>query len=494
VSRSLRLALGILAGGAPALLGQGYRLRLESRFQSVSFRGLEPDSVPASAVVIGPNGGPVTADGFAVDCPPGDRFCRFYRPGDKLRGLPWIQTADLTLWGLGVSGLSFRASARVAADLGSGDVWPGTDPALMLVEGYAEYTRPRWAGRLGRQFATGRLGYQGFDGARATLRLAGGDLDLSAYGGWGLARGTALPVTSPVLNPLDDFQPRDRQLVAGAEAGFRHRWLAGRAEYRREVDPTPDYLVSERASVALDLTPIARWRLSGGAEYDFANGWWGTSDATLGYSADRLAVSGTIRRYRPFFDLWTIWGAFSPVPYRSVGGTVMAAPAKRVWLRGTVERYWFDEVSVESPLVSVEDRGWRASAGATVRIGERWTVDGGVRGEFGPGASGRSVEGSVGYRPSDRLFVQAHAGALDRPLEFRFDDASLSWYGVVASLRLTDRWQLDGDLSRYVETRDRPDAARLDWNQLRLNARIVTWLGSKADRLPPAVRPVGRRP
>ena len=44
--------------------------------------------------------------------------------------------------------------------------------------------------------------------------------------------------------------------------------------------------------------------------------------------------------------------------------------------------------------------------------------------------------------------------------------------------------------ARYAETRDRPDAATFDWNQLRLHARITWLIASASDALPlpPAIR------
>ncbi len=244
------LVTGLTMGTAP-LAAQGYRLRLDARYQAVSFRGVELDSIPASQVVQLAGQGPTSPDGFAVDCgtsTPG--YCFYFRPGAKLRGQPVTTTADLTAWGFGIKGLTIRASGRVATDLNDQAVWPATEPNLVLTEGYAEYATEAAAGRLGRQLVSGRLGYQGFDGARATFRAPGAGLEVAGYGGWGLARAVAIPVTSPALNPLDDFQPRNGQLLVGADVAWRQRWFDFRGEYRREVDPEVDYFVSERAAAS----------------------------------------------------------------------------------------------------------------------------------------------------------------------------------------------------------------------------------------------------
>ncbi|MFN0180248.1 MAG: hypothetical protein ACKVZ0_15720 [Gemmatimonadales bacterium] len=476
---------------ATDLSAQGYRLRVDSRFQSVSFRGIGLDSIPAASAITNPGSGPASPGGFAVDCSSGTGFCYFFRPAARRRGQPLTANADLTVWGFGVTGLTFHAAARGATDLSTGQAWPGTEPDLLLQEAYLDYASRTVRGRAGRQVVTGRLGYQGLDGARAEWRLPDQGLDIAGYGGFGLAQALAIPVTSPVLNPLDDFQPRDRQLVVGAEVGVRRGRIDVRAEYRREVDPTPDYLVSERAAATAEVQLASRFRLSGGAEYDFANGWWGTAEVGASYLGKRGYLSAEARRYRPFFDLWTIWGAFSPVPYRSLRASGGIEPVAGLWVRGSAERYRFDGAEAETGLAVAEDRGWRAAGNASYRI-KRLTVEAGLRSEFGPGASSRSFDGGLTFEASDAIILTARGGTLDRPLEFRYSDAQARWFAASGDVRLSNQVRLVTDLMAITEERDRPDAAAFDLDQVRLSTRLVVTFGSSADRLPPAVRrPVG---
>ena len=80
----------VLLGLGPGLAqAQGYRLRLDSRVQRVSYRGSEMDSVRVEDVVTGPTGGPRTPDDFAVRCPPGSDYCFYFRGGPELTGGPW---------------------------------------------------------------------------------------------------------------------------------------------------------------------------------------------------------------------------------------------------------------------------------------------------------------------------------------------------------------------------------------------------------------------
>jgi hypothetical protein len=474
---------------------QEYVVRLDTRIQDASYRGIRKDSVPQGQVVTAPSGGLETSDGYAVSCFPGQAFCYFNRAGPTRRGGPLTTSADLTAWGFGVRGLSLHANARIGVDLGGSDIWPGTDPAVQLIEGYAEYAAERVTARLGRQIERGRLGYYGYDGARLAYTVPKLGLTAIGYGGLGLASAVALPVTSEALNPLDDFQPRTRQLLAAAALEWQNRIGEARFDYEREVDRDPRNLVSERMALSATVHPIAGWSLSGGADYDFARGLWGSADLTLRHSRKTFGGSVGVRRYRPYFDLWTLWGVFSPVPYSAVNGTIWLSPSPRLTLRAGGERYRYSNAEADTPLLSVETKGWRWNAGAGYRVSSAVNLDVGYQAEFGPGASSHGADGSVSVLATRSLTLTAEAGHLARPLEFRAEDPGLTWYGFAADYRATERLRVGLRATRYDENRNRPDASAIDWSQTRLSASLSWLLGSSADRLPlpPAVRREGRR-
>ncbi|HEX7023692.1 MAG TPA: hypothetical protein VF187_02645 [Gemmatimonadales bacterium] len=470
---------------APA---QGYRVRLDSRVQGVSWRGLTAGTIPRADAVQQPNGGFLTPDGHAAIC--GENTCTYFAAGPVLRGIPWVTSADISIWGVGAQGLSLRANARWATDLGDKATWPGNEPEFQLVEGYLEYAGSGVTARAGRQFLTGRLGAYGLDGARVAVRDAKRGVELTGYLGWGLDRGSVLPVTDPALNPLNDFQPRNRQVVAGVEAAFTSSLLDARAEYRREVDPSVDYFVSERAAASVALRPLQRLSVMAGGEYDLAFGEVGGADASVTWIGRRYTLTGGARRYRPFFDLWTIWGAFSPVPYHAIHGSASVTPVTGLTIRARGERYRFEDAEVFTPGVSVEDRGWRFESGVSWAPAAQWVLDGGYQAEFGPGASSRGFTGRVTWQPTPEVSVSAHGARLQRPLELRFNDAELTTLGLDAEYRPDARWRVGLQASRYNETRDRPDTSALDWDQFRVAGRISLMFGSNADRLrlPPAAR------
>jgi hypothetical protein len=374
--------------------------------------------------------------------------------------------------------------------LASVKVWPGTEPRLQLLEGYVEYVRAFAQARLGRQITTSRLGYEGFDGGRLLLRDAAHGLSLDGYLGWGLTRGVALPVTSPAVNPLDEFQPPQRQVVAGAGAGWTNRWFDLHADYLREVDPSVDYFVSERAGVQAVVRPLEGVSVSGGSDWDLAAGLWGSADLALDVTRSRTSVTVGARRYRPYFPLWTIWGAFSPVPYHAAFGQVAVHASQRLVLRARGERYGYDAADVATPLVSVVDRGWRWELGGTAVLRSDLSVDATYQTEYGPGASSAGLNGSVTYAPRGPVRLTVQGATLQRPLEYRFDEAKVWSLGFSTQVDAGDQLRVDFGADYYHEGRHRPDAAGFDWNQLRLNARAVWLLGKSADfvGLPPAVQ------
>jgi hypothetical protein len=450
----------------------------------VAYRGVRPDSVRFSDVVIGSTGGFQTTDGFLVHCPEGATYCFFFRPGPYQQGGPVVTTADLTLWGLGVSGLSVRLNGRAGMDLGETDVWPGTDPAIQLLEAYADYATHGWTARLGRQFLTNRLGVAGVDGGRAVIRLPQFGVEAEGYVGLGFARATALSVSSAAINPLNDFQPETRQLVAGGALGWSGQYGHLRLDYQREVERDSRQFGSERAALSGELRPHPRWTVTAGAEYDLANTWFGTADATLRYTAPRVTAVIGARQYRPHFDLWTIWGAFSPVPYHALNASAWVRPLAALELRGYWEGYAFSPDGAETPLVDVDEDGYRFGAGASYTLDGNWIFDAGYRREYGPGAASHGFEGSISAVPIPQLTVTAYGASLDRPLELRVQETGVQVLGLDAEWRPNARVRLALGGSHYREDRRRPDASAFDWNQTRLNAGVTLFFGSGADRLP----------
>lgn len=491
LSRALVAACALAASSSPAL-AQDYRVRLDARMQAVSFRGLVADSIPAADAVPASNGGLETPDGFAVRCG-GGAFCHFFRPGPELRGVPASISASVALWGLGVQGLALHATGRIVGDLGGDDVWPGTEPAAQLIEGYLDYRWSRFIARAGRQLLTSRLEPMGIDGAWLQARIDRFSLELTGYGGWGLGQAAVVPASNPALNPLDEWRPRDRQIVAGVEAAWLYRGVDVRGEYRREIDPEDNSFVSERGGVSFHARARS-FLATGGLDYNIAEAHLGNADLTVTYMRPRYSVSAGARRYRPYFSLWTLWGAFSPVPYSAVNASTEVRPTGWLSLRARGERYRYQDAEISTALVSeFTDRGWRMSSGATATPNARWMLDANYGVERGPGASARFADASVTFTPGAGLSFDVYGGGLARPLELRYYDATSRWLGARAEWQRSGQQRIWADVARVSDERDRPDAASSSLAQFRLRAGVSFAFGSGADRAPlPPARPLAR--
>jgi hypothetical protein len=479
---------GAMAGLALMLLpaasaAQGYQLRLDGGIQAVNFRGYSADSIPVDSVVRGANGGLETPTGYAVSCMSGMPMCNFWIPGPTKVANPVVSQAALTMWGLGLPGLRVQVNGFATTDLSTTGTWSGTSPNLQLIEGYAEYAAPAFTLLAGRKLISGRLGTYGFDGGQVTGRLPSAGLALSGYLGWGLAQGTNLPITADQVYPQEDYHPDKSPVVAGLTGSWVSSHAEVTAEYRREVDQTTKYFASERVAASATIRAYGPWSLVGGAIYDMASGLWGSADASIRFTVPKVGVVAGYRRYAPFFELWTIWGAFAPVPYNAVYGSASVQATRRLQLRVRGESYKYESSGVYTPLVGTLDDGWRVSGGGTYQFTDAWSAQAGYHNEFGPGAASSGWDGSVTFAPSSRFTFMGYGSSLARPLEYRWDYSVVHIYGMQASVVARDNVSVAFTAARYNEDRQRPDAASFEWDQLRFGARVIVTFSS-ADRMP----------
>jgi hypothetical protein len=481
-------ALAITTSAAP-VAAQGFRASFDLRGQSVATRGWLLDSVPRSDVQPGVGGGLYSSTGYAVTCSTAT-FCYYYAPGPRLQYAPVVLTTDVTAWGLGTSGLSAHLNIRMNASAAD-EPFAGTTPAFQFWEGYLSYQHA-WFGVLaGRQVFTSRLGFAGFDGGRATVRHRTLGLEATGYVGLGLARASSVGINDPATAPLGDYIPGERNLIEGIEVGIARGPVEARAQWQRQVDRTTDYLMSDFLSGNAVIRPLERVAVAGGLDYDLAQGWVGSAEAEIRYMAPRVYVTAGFKRYMPHFDLWTIWPAFSPVPWNGVQGSVVVSPLRWLKLRGRIEWHEFEGTGAETALGSAAPTGSLWAAGATITAFPRWTFDAGWMYDknFGAAAAGGDV--SIGWTPRDPLVLRLYGAYSQRPLVYRYNDSYVTWAGLDVSLRATQQVLVGASVVYINEDRNRPDAAAFDWNQARVSAFVTYVLSAGgADRLsvPDAVK------
>lgn len=466
---------------APTLHAQQWRGRVYTRLQYVEARPIVLDSVPIGLAVGG--GDRRQVGDTTVRCAPGATHCFFYRPGTVESTAPVIQDLDLNVWGFGVQGLRVYLSARTRAALGSTDFWPRTNDHFDLLAGYAELVREHYRLRLGRDYQVSGLGFYGYDGGSAELRLRPARLELEAYGGWGLARGLPEPVSSDALASLEEFQPRKRNLLFGFRAaGQPFVGASFEAIYQREIATDRSGIASERLGLDATYSPVDDLWLKGHADYDVATGWWGKAGTTIGWSPIApLYVEGRLFRYRPVFSLQTIWVVFSPAPYHGWGLALGVRPDPRLSVRLEAERRRYGDTEAEVPFFNVTDRTWRAGVSAQYQSGSWWDVRGGYWLDWGFGAGLSSTEFRAGVHPIDRLTLGARFSAFQQVDEFRVGE------GRVWSLGGDVEWRGDfgtlyASLDRYRHDRRGGGAVAVDWSQTRASLGLSLYLGSEPGR------------
>ena len=490
VARALLVAAGLtsLPSAAPA---QGVRVSGVTTASYVELRPFLSDSVP---VADAPGEGTYrqTASGLVVRCSAGSAFCKYFRSASAVSATPMWQDVQATAWGFG-QGVSLYAHLRARAEVGSElGFWPRADDRFDALAAYVELDRARFRVRAGRQWTTTGLGFYNFDGASLVVRPPG-RVSVDVYGGWSLARGLNEPRTSGAIAAVEDLAPDDRGQILGAVV--RLRPSAGAevsGTYQREVRGDRASLLSER--VALDGSLRVR---TGGVdlswEQDLATGFVNEARSRVRLPAwRRNALSLEARRYRPFFELWTIWGAFAPVGFDEARASLTLAP----WLRGrlTVDAHgaWrrYDETGEGLAGVPMKDDGYRLGASAALRLADTWDASGGWSEDVGFGASRSDGDVALRWSPTPRLVLGARGSAFQSIYEFRVGTGRVYGLGLDGGLRLGTEGRLVGDVTLYRH-RMTGAAPSPDWSQRRASLRLEWTIGADPGA---AAAPKGREP
>lgn len=479
MSRTVVLLLALASALLPLpLQGQGVRITGVSTIRYVDVRDMVTDSLPRSATVAEDGLLRRTADGTIVRCIPGENVCRFLRSGSRISSVPVTQDLEASAWGFG-QGVRIYAQLRARTGLGEVEtLWPQSDDELDLMAAYAELDRQRFRVRLGRQWATTGLGLYNFDGAALVLRPLGG-LSIDAYGGWSLIRGVNEPHTSDLLESVEPFAPDERAYIFGG--GFRYRPSpigAIGAVYQREIRMDRASLYSERIAADGRL----RYRdatLTGRLSYDLATAAVNEGRLRLDLPAPLSGVSPYVqyRHYRPFFELWTIWGAFSPVAYDEASAGASWRPPEldlALTVRGGYREYGDPEAGFA--LDPVRSDGWYLGGDATWRPARDWSVFGGYRADINFGAA-RS-EGDLGVRRAfgDDGYAGFSAITFRNVQEFRVGESNVYGGGVEGGLRIGPDARIDGRLFIYRRS-DEADTPTVDWTQVRGWVRVQWTVG-----------------
>jgi hypothetical protein len=291
---------------------------------------------------------------------------------------------------------------------------------------------------------------------------------VEGYGGRSLGRGLESP-RHTALDALEDFLPDEEAVLLGAaaeiDAGSR---VSGTVRYQTEFWADGSGMLSERAAADVRVIGPGPLEIEAAADVDVAFLQLGKSHLTLRAQLrpQRAAVEATLRRYRPFFELWTIWGFFSPVAYNEaeVQGRWQPLPTTDVSLLVAARKY--EDTHAGAFLLAPKDRSTRGELQSRVQVSRNIAVDGRYNIEYGFGAFTQAFAAGATWNPRDDIRISGHGTAFQQIFEFRTGNAAVLGAGITADARLTSRLRLAGGAALYRQNVDnRPSGA--DWNQTR---------------------------
>lgn len=471
------VAMTTTAGGWSTAFAQSVRVSGVTSFQLVELRPLITDSVDV-ALVAGEGLFRRAADGHLVRCIEGTAFCRFTRSSHPISTVPATQDVTVSVWGIG-RGIRGYARARGRATVAGEDgLWPRSSDNYDLLAAYAELSRKSWRVRVGRQWKTSGLGYHNFDGASVVVWTP--TVTIEAFGGWSLAQGLNEPRTGESLAALESFAPNVRAVLVGTQVSYRPRTgSAFSVLYQREVRDDRAALYSERVS----LDAVTRWdRLSveGSMEADVATETLNEARLRAWLTpSPNLGIGVFARHYKPFFELWTIWGAFDPVGFDEVGANAtwrIPGSTTDVDVRGARRSY--QDSGASSVFGPVRSTGWYLGINVSSRLGRDWLLQGGARRDIGFGAAKNDGHMSLRRQFDNNAFLGIQVQAYQRLYEFRVSEGTVLGLGGNGAIRVGPRVHLSGALTTYRHLAG-GSSPEVDWSQLRGSLRINWTLGSE---------------
>lgn len=489
-----RFAL-LVAVGALATLGtlvtparsqaQNVRITGVTSMQYVQMRPVERDSLFSS---YDPNADEYRRlpDGTLIHCGSTD-YCYWYKSLGIATAAPLIQDLSFTSWGM-AQGLSIHADVRARTQLiTDGFTYPRSNDNFDVLDAYAEWQRPWGRARLGRQWVNGGLGTYDFDGASALVRR-----DRWSYEGWAgraLVGGINDTHTSGVLAAVENYPPDQDGWILGTRVRFRPNLSTSLAAmYQRVVVNDRSGVYSERAAFDAS-TRYAGLSLDGAFAYDFATGAWNEARFRVSTTRTRtISVSTEIKHYVPFFELWTIWGAFSPVGYNEARSTVDWHPSGSHWALSTHGAYRkYEETNAG---LTLSTNGWRAGADLSWTGSGSFSALGTYDIAIGNGASRSDASTSFRWNRGEDFSAGVDLSALQTIYEFRVGTGQVFGVAVNASKRLFSDLSISGDIGlyRHVQLLGEPGP---DWNQKRASLRFEWSVGRDpgAPIAPKAVKP-----
>lgn len=469
---------GLALTAARPLRAQDVRVSGTTTVNYVELRPLQMDSVLA-ATTTGDGVIRLAPDGRTVQCVDPSAYCYLYSNGSAISSAPALQDLQVSAWGFG-QGMRFYADLRGRAVVnGSNTLWPQANDHFDALEAYLEFERPRVRVRAGRQWDVSGLAFNNYDGASVQVRPMS-TLSVEAYGGWTLQTGLDEPVTSGALAAVEPYAPDSRGLLFGLRAQARPAppvWLS--AVYERSTPQSGSGLYSERMA-ADGMFRSGRLTMDLAAQIDLASADLNELRTQLLYVPDsRWTVRAFVRRHQPYFDLWTIWGAFGAVGFVEGGaGASWRSTDGALSVDGQASRRHYLNTDAEVGFAPIRSNGWSLSGSGAMRLSPVWALDAQYGLDLGFGAA--KSQGGLTLRRALRggNSVGLTATAFQTADELRVNSGTVVGLGVNGVWRLGERSTITGSVADYQHAGRVPDSGP-NWSQLRASLTYNWTVGAE---------------
>ena len=261
----------------------------------------------------------------------------------------------------------------------------------------------------------------------------------------------------------------------GVRAQYRSDALAAASlTYQRVLIADRSGLYSERAAFDASAREFGA-AVDLALTYDFATGDWNEAQLRVGTGGSGvLGGSVTARHSRPFFELWTIWGAFSPVGFDEVQATLDWRPRGVPFvfsLHGADRTY-----AATNTEISLRTNGWRAGGDVSWQGPHALSASGSYDVDIGSGASNTDVRLDARWVPSSTTSFGAEGSVTQNIYEFRVGTGRIYGISVDGGLLVRPDVRLALSAGVYHQTLTN-GAPGPDWSQRRAVLQLEWMLG-----------------
>jgi hypothetical protein len=250
--------------------------------------------------------------------------------------------------------------------------------------------------------------------------------------------------------------------------------VAASFTYQKETSKDSDLLYSERIAGSARLV-FDRASLDVEIKYDLNSE--AVNMVRVAASAPLragLRATGEFRKYRPFFDLWTIWGAFSPVGYEEARARLdWIAPDGRAGAHAYGSYRQYQDADVATVVTyGLQDESCRLGGGARYALGDNMTVDGEYRYDVGYGASRSGGDLSLRRTFGSATYLSLRGTAFETFSEFQVGSGLVFGGGLQGAMPLLQaNLQAAAMFYKHVQN-DRPSIMDLNQARFFLNLEI----------------------